>query len=96
MFQNITDNREQSELEEEDIREGQAPKGMLLKSLFSMQNIIIYAISAMVSMVSFHGQIAPFGLAIFGAVCANQMAARNSIYFVFYWDTFGIWIRTEP
>jgi len=51
-----------------------------LKELFSIQHIILYAISCMASMVSFNGSLAPFGLAIFAAVCGNRTAARSSIY----------------
>ncbi|MCL2354668.1 MAG: hypothetical protein FWC68_02065 [Oscillospiraceae bacterium] len=46
-----------------------------VKDLFSVQQIILYSIACMASMVSFNGNIAPFGLAIFAAVCGSKMAA---------------------
>ena len=44
-----------------------------LKGMFSVSDIILYAVSFMISMVSFGGEFAPFGLAIFAAVCSNRI-----------------------
>lgn len=79
MFQNITGQEKQDE-EFKDVDEySKESKLDRVKELFSIQNILIYAISALVSMVSFNGGIAPFGLAIFAAVCSNKIAARYNI-----------------
>ena len=71
MFQNIVNDEEQVEVEykEENI------KKKSWKNFFSIYDIVLYAISLMVSMVSFGGDIAPFGLAIFAACCSNQVPA---------------------
>jgi hypothetical protein len=79
MFQNITSQEKQDE-EFKDVNEYSKSKLDRVKELFSIQNILIYAISALVSMVSFNGNIAPFGLAIFAAVCSNKIAARHNLY----------------
>ena len=81
MFQNITD--EATLDDDEDVKlNSKTSKFDRMKELFSVQNILIYAISFMVSMVSFglvEPRIIPFGLAIFAAVCSNRIAARNNI-----------------
>lgn len=70
MFQNITQNEEAQEYEDEQYNK----KGYKLKNLFSIRDIVLYAISFMVSMVSFGDiNIAPFGLAILAAVCSNKI-----------------------
>ena len=71
MFQNITEEDKQEEVE--DVKFNSKTKRV--KNLFSVQNIIVYAISCMVSMVSFNGELAPFGLAMFAAVCSNKIPA---------------------
>jgi len=79
VFQNITDEAEQDDFEDVEFNKTQK-KSLKIKELFSVQNIILYAISFMVSMVSFNGNFAPFGLAIFAAVCSNKIAARSGIH----------------
>ncbi len=73
MFQNIND---------EEIKEDKSydtgknkRKAINFKNIFSVSDFVLCAISFMVSMVSFHGEFAPFGLAIFAAVCSNRIAA---------------------
>lgn len=73
MFQNITGNDKHEEFE--DAKMNNSDRTGRLKGLFSIGHIIIYAISCMVSMVSFNGELAPFGLAMFAAVCSNRIAA---------------------
>lgn len=63
MFQNINSNEEYTE--ENNIK-------LNLKNLFKSKDIFLYIISFMVSMVSFNGEWAPFGLAIFAACCSNR------------------------
>lgn len=70
MFQNIVDNIE------ENTENAQEPKTnkikLFLKSAFTKQNIIMYIISFMLSMVSIgNDNLAPFGLAMFAAICSN-------------------------
>lgn len=69
MFQNIAEDAKQEEYE--DVKE--VNKKSKIKRLFSIQNIILYAISFMLSMVSFGTELAPFGLAIFVATCSNKI-----------------------
>lgn len=67
MFQNIN--------EEENQQYNEGKKKLDIKSLFTINDIVLYAISFMVSMVSFDGNFAPFGLAIFAATCSNRIPA---------------------
>ena len=70
MFQNIID----EEIKEEESFDTDKKKRVInLKGLFSVSDFVLYAISFMVSMVSFNGEFAPFGLAIFAAVCSNRI-----------------------
>ena len=45
----------------------------ILKTLFSIQDIILYIVSFGVSIVGFGGEVAPFGLAMLAAVCSNKI-----------------------
>ena len=70
MFQNIID----EEIKEDTSYDTENKKRVInLKNLFSVSDFVLYAISFMVSMVSFNGEFAPFGLAIFAAVCSNRI-----------------------
>ena len=70
MFQNIID----EEIKEEKSYDTDKKKRVInLKGLFSVSDFVLYAISFMISMVSFNGEFAPFGLAIFAAVCSNRI-----------------------
>ena len=70
MFQNIID----EEIKEEKSFDIDKKRRVInLKGLFSVSDFVLYAISFMVSMVSFNGEFAPFGLAIFAAVCSNRI-----------------------
>ena len=72
MFQNIID----EEITENNNFDTEKKKRKVnLKGLFSVSDFALYAISFMVSMVSFNGEFAPFGLAIFAAVCSNRIPA---------------------
>lgn len=66
MFQNIT-NQNQEEPEIKKI------KKIHLKNLLKINDIILYAIAFLVSMVGFNKELAPFGLAIFAAACSNEI-----------------------
>lgn len=63
MFQNINGNEEYTE--ENNIK-------LNFRNLFKSKDIFLYIISFMVSMVSFNGEWAPFGLAILAACCSNR------------------------
>lgn len=65
MFQNINNNQEQSNQE-------YYSKKIQIKNLFKINDIILYAIAFLVSMVGVDEELAPFGLAIFAAACSNR------------------------
>lgn len=70
MFQNIIDDIEQ---EEYDNYESEVKKEKInIKQFLHVQDIVLYAIAFMVSMVGFNEKFAPFGLAIFAATCASK------------------------
>ena len=60
-----------------------------IKNIIQKQDIILYVISLMVSMVSFNGNMAPFGLAIFAACCSN----RKPVGFVYIVTLIGTFIK---
>lgn len=65
MFQNINNNQEQSNQE-------YYSKKIQIKNLFKINDIILYAIAFLISMVGIDEELAPFGLAIFAAACSNR------------------------
>ncbi len=67
MFQNISGQVDTDEIE----YSKQNNKKNILKGLFTIQNIMIYILSLMVSMVSCGESMAPFGLAMLAAVASN-------------------------
>ncbi len=71
MFQNIID----EEIKEDESLDTDNKKRRIInfKNLFSVSDFVLYAISFMVSMVSFGGEFAPFGLAMFASVCSNRI-----------------------
>ena len=76
MFQNIAnDFSDNNKNHYKDVKLNNEEIGMFLKRSFSRQNIILYVISFMISMVSFGGDIslglAPFGLAILAATASS-------------------------
>lgn len=75
MFQNIIDEDIKEENDSLDTENNSRKKWINLKGLFSVSDFVLYAISFMISMVSFGGEFAPFGLAIFAAVCSNRIPA---------------------
>ena len=70
MFQNIAQDYDQYEIQDVEQKNNNSKK-FEIKKLLSVQNIILYVVSFFASMVSFEGEIAPFGLAIFAAACSN-------------------------
>ena len=95
MFQIINNN------EEEYIQEEKKSKLNIL-NLFQSKDIFLYIVSFMVSMVSFNGEWAPFGLAIFAACCSNRKPV-GIIYILvaigtlikFGFGIFGIFLLTS-
>lgn len=70
MFQNINVESE-NESENVDIKQ----KNNYIKEIFSIPNILLYISTIGVSMATFGDGIAPFGMAIFAAVCSNKIPA---------------------
>ena len=70
MFQNIAQDYEEYEIQDVELENKNSNK-FKIKKLLSIKNIVLYIISFFASMVSFQGEIAPFGLAIFAAACSN-------------------------
>lgn len=73
MFQNIID--EEIKEKNESFDTGKSKRTINLRNIFSVSDFILYALSFMVSMVGFGEEFAPFGLAIFAAVCSNKIPA---------------------
>lgn len=66
MFQNvITNNQEEQETPNKATID--------IKRLFKINNIVLYAVGLLISMVGFNKDMAPFGLAIFAATCSNRI-----------------------
>ena len=80
MFQNINNNEEY--IEEKNTK-------LDIKNLFQTKDIFLYIISLMVSTVSFNGEWATFGLAIFAACCSN----RKPVGIVFVLVSIGTLIK---
>lgn len=80
MFQNINSNQEYIE---------EKSANLNIKNLFQTKDIFLYIISLMVSAVSFNGEWAPFGLAIFAACCSN----RKPVGIVFIFVAIGTLIK---
>ena len=70
MFQNIAQDYDKYEIQDVE-QKNNGKNNFKIKTLLSVQNIILYVVSFLVSMVSFEGGILPFGLAIFAAACSN-------------------------
>lgn len=74
MFQNITEN-----IQEEDVNKN--TRKIQFKNLLRINDIVIYVLSFMISMVSFNKDFTPFGVAIFAAACSNKIPV-SIIYIV--------------
>ncbi len=74
MFQNIADvEKEQTISQKEVIVDKKEDIKNILIKLFTKQNILVYILSFMLSMVSGINDMAPFGLAIFAAALSNNL-----------------------
>ncbi len=90
MFQNIVNEIENDNTEE--INNNGSKKTnkikIIIKNTFTKQNILMYIISFMLSMVSCgNEQIAPFGLAMFAAIC-SQGIPMGIVYILMIISTF--------
>lgn len=65
MFQNVNDKNQEEENE--------TKRKIEIKNLFKINDIVLYTIAFLASMVSFNKDLAPFGLAIFAAACSNRV-----------------------
>ena len=66
MFQNVVrDNIEE--------KQEQPKRKIQIKKLLKINDIVLYAIAFLVSMVGFNDELTPFGLAIFAAACSNKI-----------------------
>ena len=66
MFQNVVrDNIEE--------KQDQPKRKIQIKKLLKINDIVLYAIAFLVSMVGFNDELTPFGLAIFAAACSNKI-----------------------
>lgn len=79
MFQNIAQDYEDYEIQDVE-QEKNNKNSIRIKQIFSIQNIILYVVSFLASIVSFEGEIFPFGLAIFAAACATRNTSWSFIY----------------
>jgi len=72
MFQNISKDFTQEQIEDVELNKKQTIKA-ILKKCFSKQNVILYVICTMLSLEGFgeNGEIAPFGIAILVAALSN-------------------------
>ncbi len=90
MFQNV----EEKDIninnnDEEEIVKDSNKIVLILKELFSIQNIIIYIITLLVSMQGLKNTVAPFGLAMVAACIGENIP----IVGVFIMAIIGTWIR---
>lgn len=86
MFQNINNNKQ----EEQYIR----PKRKIqLRKLLKINDIVLCGIAFLISMVSFNGELAPFGLAIFAATCSNRIPVGILYIAVFLGTTIGFGVN---
>jgi len=87
MFQNINNIEEENEFDVNKRR-------INFKNLFTINDIVLYVVAFMMSMVSFNGEFAPFGLAVFAAACSNRIPS-GIIYIVAGLRNFNrFWART--
>lgn len=89
MFQNIVNEIESENTEETNNNSKKNNKiKTILKNTLTKQNILMYVISFMISMVSCGNEnIAPFGLAMFAAICSNGIP-MGILYLVMIIGTF--------
>lgn len=99
MFQNIAKEFNQEENQQENKTKQQNKKTIkdILKNLFSIQNIILYTISFLISMVGFEQEnlilsISPFAISFLAAMLSNY----SPIGIVYLITLVGTWIKFGP
>lgn len=90
MFQNIAEEKQQEKVREEEIEQQKIDIKGVLKQLFTKQNLLVYIVSLMLSMVSTVNGLAPFGLAIFAATLSNQLPAGMVLLMTLIGSMIGI------
>ena len=68
MFQNVINQNQEAS-------ENETKRKIEIKKLFKINDIVLYAITFLISMVGFNEELAPFGLAMFAAACSNRIPA---------------------
>lgn len=84
MFQNISGKQEEQEYKQK--------RKIEIKNLLKINDIVLYAMAFLMSMMGVCGEFAPFGLAIFAAACSNKIPV-GILYFAILFGTmigFGI------
>lgn len=104
MFQNITrdfqeeDQQNINEYEQQNYKkQNRKPVRQVLKNLFSIQNIILYIISFLISMVGFSSEdlilsISPFAISFIAAMLSNY----SPIGVVYILTLIGTWLKFGP
>lgn len=98
MFQNIAkDFQEESYNREDQKQQNKRSAKDILKKLFSIQNIILYTISFLVSMVGFSSEnlilsIGPFAISFLAAMLSNYMP----VGIVYVLTLLGTWLKFGP
>ena len=96
MFQNIAKDFEEENREQLGFSSKKSVK-QILKSLFSVQNIILYTISFLISMVGFSSEslilsISPFAISLVAAMLSNHMP----VGIMYVLTLIGTWIKFGP
>lgn len=92
MFQNISDEIKQEEIE--DVQKDSNKTKLLFKNMFKLQNIVIYFIIFCISTVKMELDIAPFGIAMFGVACGGGIPAGIAVAVRWCWNTARSWLWT--
>lgn len=98
MFQNIAkDFQEESYNREDQKQQNKRSAKDILKKLFSIQNVILYTISFLVSMVGFSSEnlilsIGPFAISFLAAMLSNYMP----VGIVYVLTLLGTWLKFGP
>ncbi len=101
MFQNIakdfSEENQQNYNQEQQGRQNKKSVKDILKNLFSMQNVILYTISFLISMVGFSSEnlilsISPFAISFLAAMLSNY----SPVGIVYVLTLIGTWIKFGP
>ena len=73
MFQNISDEIKQEEIE--DVNEKESKGNVILRNILKLQNVIVYIITFCISTVKMGLDITPFGIVMFAVACGSTVPA---------------------